>query len=61
MSKCPFGRRSGGTETRPIFDYILSKSSDMRSRTSSATRLMILRGWSGGILSSLFGKASTLD
>ena len=46
MSSSTFSRRLGWTEARPIFEYILSKSSDMRWRETSATRLMILSGWS---------------
>ena len=56
-----FSRRSGGTEARPTCEYILSKSPDMRSRTSSATRLMTLSGWSGGARSSRLTKASMVD
>ena len=52
---------SGGTEARSTLEYILSKSSDEQSRTSSATCLMFLSGWSSGTRSSRFKKASMAD
>ena len=43
---------------RPMLEYILSKSSDMRERRLSATYLINLRGWSGGTRSSRLTKTS---
>ena len=46
MSNDAFSSRSGGTDARPTSEYIRSNSLDRRSRASSATALMVLRGWS---------------
>ena len=54
MSSDAFSNRSGGTEARPTLEYILSNSGERRFSASSATVLMVRRGWSLGTRSSRF-------
>ena len=58
MSNDAFSSRSGGTDARPTFEYIRSNSADRRSSASSATALMVRRGWSFGTRSSRSTNAS---
>ena len=58
MSYDAFSSRSGGTDARPTFEYIRSNSGASRSSASSATVLIVRRGWSFGTRSSKSTKSS---